>query len=155
MVDILASGLSPLGGEAEILSPLEPAPSILADKIDPETGEYESLFEGRDPVDAQVLIAVSIARGTGAAVLATGNRFRDAKFVSERDKNVITSEARRALSGLLDRGDIEILEMSVLSRDEFDGAPGIDDYLELTIVYLNLRANGDRRRTISTKVALI
>ena len=157
MVDIYGAGVSPLSGPfPETLQELGlPAP-ILADMIDPETGEFESLLEGRDPVDAQVLVALSIARGTGAAVLNTGNRFRDARFVSEDDARLIESEARRALALLVSRGDIEILSLTVQSRDDFTLDSGIvDDFLELTVIYLNLRASGERRREESIRVPTI
>lgn len=156
MVDIPAAGVTPVGGPyPAALAVLEQAPPILADKIDPATGEYESILAGRDPVDAAVLVAVSIAMGTGAAVLSTGNRFRDAKFVDDKDKRVLESSARTALAKLVARGDIEILFIKVEELADFSVSGGVNDFLELTIIYLNKRASGERKRSQSIKVPLI
>ena len=71
-------------------------PGILADAIDPETGEYLSLTRGFDPTDAAVLTALRTIRATGSAVENVGHRFVDMELVGPDSPSFLEQEARRA-----------------------------------------------------------
>ena len=51
---------------------LGPPSPLLAAKWDPNKRDYASLVEGMDPVDAHVLHALYVERGSGACVLHDG-----------------------------------------------------------------------------------
>ena len=50
----------------EFVSPAKPA-AVLADDIDPKTGELRSLLRGLHPVDAAVITAMRTERGCAAS----------------------------------------------------------------------------------------
>lgn len=98
-----ASGFTP----ATFADPASP-PALLADYIDPATGELLSLFTYVHPVDAMVVEAFRLERGTGAAIQNDGHAFSAIKKVTEATPRQLEDEARRILKPLVDRGDIKI-----------------------------------------------
>lgn len=82
--------------DANDLPPAEEPPIVLADDIDPNTGEFLS-FDGVHPVDAHLRYQFQIEAGSGAAVGRTGHRFKDIKTIDERTQNNLTFEAKRIL----------------------------------------------------------
>lgn len=142
---ITPASLTPLGSPFPGAAvPIDSIPVIMADKIDPMTGEFESLLSGRDPVDAQVLYMMTIAAGSGAAVMNKGQRFADVTHIGDEIARVLDSVTRQTLENLSRRGDIFIQSVEVITAD-----PGINpaDFAEIQLKYLNLRANGKPERT--------
>ncbi len=133
---IPSAGVSPLSFFVPLVY-VEPGapPAILADPIDPHTGEYLSIERGYDPTDAAVLTALTTIRGSGSAVLETGQRFRDATHVTRAAATFLRSEAELALRHLIEAQHIRLESIDVVQGD---------DFLELAVRYINL-ARGELR----------
>lgn len=129
----LASFLVPI----EHVEPGAPV-GMLADPIDPQTGDYLSIERGFDPTDAAVLTALSTVRGTGSAVLETGQRFRDATHVTPATATFLRQEVELALRHLIESGQIRLESVSVLTGE---------DYAEVAVHYANL-ARGEHRTAV-------
>ena len=112
------------------------APSgILADAIDPATGEYLSIERGFDPTDAAVLVALTVKRGSGSAVADVGQRYQDLQRVDETAPQFIVAETERALRRLIESRQITL--------EGVTPAMG-DDWAEAKVVYHNV-PRGQRR----------
>ena len=135
MTDVIIppAGVSPLGffAPVEFVGPERP-PAILADLIDPKTGDYRSILRGMHPVDSQVLTRVRTRRGTGASVRDIGNLFGTFELVDEHAPQQAKFEAQRMLDDLVVRGDISIDDVRA---DEL--TPG--DGVALILFFTNLR----------------
>lgn len=141
---VIPSGLHPLGlWVPQTYAPKDGPPGILADSIDPKTGEFTSISKGMDPIDQQVVLAMRITRRSGAAVMNDGQEFREIRKVTEETPILMKSVAERALRRLIEQGDIELGEL------ETNGDGG-DDFAEVVINYTNKRARGrqDRRAVL-------
>ena len=88
-------------------------PTILADYLDPETGDFASMIRTLDPVDAQVLIALSVKRGSGAAVTADGNELYKIKKILPSCARDVEAAVRNSLSRLVSNRDIDPPTVSV------------------------------------------
>lgn len=108
-------------------------PGILADAIDPITGEYLSILKGMDPIDAQVIDALKIKRGSGVAVRNDGQRFADIKKVDDAAASLIDGEARRALARLVENLDIRVLTVDAVANQD-------NDFADVVVQFKNLRA---------------
>jgi hypothetical protein len=140
------AGLSPAGFFVPLTfaAPSEP-PGILADAVDPETREYLSIVRGIDPIDEQVLIALTLKRGSGAAVTDEGQDFASIRKMDESTATLIDTETRRALSRLVTQADIRIRKITPL-------ADANDDWAEVVVEYENLRAPLNRRRVRTVRI---
>jgi hypothetical protein len=134
---------TPIGYGVAAPSLIGPPSPLLADNIDPQTHDYVSLFEGRDVIEAQVLIALSVVRGSGAAVVDIGNRFHEIRKILPSIKSVLDSKAREALRLLITKQDIRYrgIELTVLDEG--------NQTVECVVKWENLRAfdGGAVRRT--------
>jgi hypothetical protein len=135
---IVGAGVSAasFGAPTEFVSPAKP-PAILADNIDPATGEFVSILSGIHPVDSHVITALRTERGSGVSVMATGQRFRDVRKVDDAFARRIQDECEIALAHLIERRDIMVPKIAVVE----DGDTG-----HLYFVYANLRAQNRRKR---------
>ena len=133
-VVIPPAGISPIGVVApvEFSSPARP-PAILADDIDPATGELRSILRGIDPVDSQVVTRARTRRGSGASVAGVGHRFHDIDKVDEQVVMRARHEAELAFADLVERRDIRIDDIQA------EEAPGRGDGANLFMAYTNLR----------------
>lgn len=114
----------------------ESPPGIVADAIDPRTGEYLSISRGFDPTDGAVLTALSVVRGSGSAVTDTGQRFQDLQLVDSSAQTFIDQEARRALKRLKDSSQIAIEKVEPTTEG---------DWGEVLVQYQNI-AKGRRQQ---------
>jgi hypothetical protein len=123
-----------------------PNPSpLLADNIDPETNDFASLFTGMNVIDAQVIVAVTFIRGTGAAITEDGIKFTSRKMTTSINKE-IEADVRIALGRLIKNGDIRLESVSYGDNDE-----GIDhgnQTANVLISYVNLRALDNKVRIV-------
>ncbi len=104
---------------------------MLADPIDPKTGEYLSIERGFDPTDAAVLSALRTVRRSGSAVMLKGQRFKDITHVDDAAAGRIRSEVEVALARLIETRQIELERVDVLAE------PGVD-YAEAAVYFVNL-----------------
>lgn len=137
------AGSTPASAFTEITfgDPDDP-PIILADAIDPQTNEYRSLERSLDPVDSAVIVALSVARDSAAALVGIGHRFADIRYAEENVGTLSDSYAREALGHLTRAGVVEILRV----RTESDGSDEAANVVE----YRNIPAADERISRITT-----
>jgi len=119
----------------ELIGPSKP-PAILADDIDPQTGEFRSLLRGVHPVDGMVVVALRTQRGTGASVPDVGSGLATLDKVDDTLPARIKFEIQAALASLVKRKLVRI--GSIVSAQAGDGSSA---YCE----YTNLLTNQTRR----------
>lgn len=108
------AGISPASAFVITDYPVQlPPAAILADAIDPATGDFASLVEGRGLADAMLIEALRIERGTGAAVRDVGHRFREITHVDGTGLQVIESMAREAAAPAERAGVARVIRVSV------------------------------------------
>jgi hypothetical protein len=95
-------------------------PVILADAIDPVTGDYASLTESANLADAFAIEAILVQRGTGAAVRDTGQRYREITHVETNAAELVESMTREAFADAERAGVAELVEVTI-EPDEIDG----------------------------------
>ena len=109
----------------------DPSP-LLADNVDPATRDFADLFVGMDPVDAQVLVALTTIRGSGAAVENDGVPAAPRKMTDALARE-LEGDARLALRRLVEFGDVQIIS----------AAPDVVDdsvqFAQMRVSYHNLR----------------
>ncbi len=139
---ISPAGVSPAGFfvPQTYADPTAP-PGILADAVDPQTGEYLSISRGMDPIDQQVLIALTVGRGSGVAVQDEGHEFGSVRKTTETARTILDATARRALDRLVRAGDIRIREI-VAEADPSGDSGGV------TVEYENQRTGLRRARQV-------
>lgn len=136
---ILPAGTTPAGfGVTTERVETQSPPVILADAIDPTTGELLSLTRGMDPTDAAVITALRTVRGTGASVRAVGQRFADVTHVDDAAAQMLEHLTRAALRHLVEDRQIRIERIAVTADQNTDWA-------EVVVAYENLRTS--RRQT--------
>lgn len=124
----------------------EPPPAILADMIDPATGEYQSIVDSATIADGLVVHLLRTERGTGAAVLTTGQRFRELTHVTSDSPEVLESMVREALRPASDAGVVAFKQIEA----EADGTDG--SQMNTGIQYTDLlapRRDADRTFTFT------
>jgi hypothetical protein len=124
----------------------EPPPAILADAIDPATGEYLSITESATIADGLVVHLLRTQRGSGAAVLEFGQRFRELTHVTSESPETVESMVREALRPASDAGVVRFKQIAA----EVD--PGDGSQLNAGIEYTDLlapRHDADRTFTFT------
>ena len=91
----------------EFATPARPA-AVLADSIDPSTGEYRSILTGAHPVDAAVVTRIRTLRSSGVSVRSVGHRFDRVRKIDESYETSIRYEAEQVFADLVTRGDIRV-----------------------------------------------
>lgn len=118
-----------------------PVPVILADKIDPTTGDYASLVESATIADGLVVHLLRTTRDSGAAVLGLGQRFRSLRNVERNAVELIESMAIEALTPARDAGVVKF------DRVESEVEPTDGSQTNTGIRYMDLLAPpSDRER---------
>lgn len=88
-------------------------PVILADAIDPTTGDFSSLIESASLADAFAIEAIRVQRGSGASVRDTGNRYREITHVESNAAEVVGSMTREAFADAERAGVAELVDVSI------------------------------------------
>jgi hypothetical protein len=91
--------------------------AMLADPIDPATGDYLSIERGFDPTDAAFLTCMRTVRASGSAVENVGQRFADHTKVDPQLDSFMREEVRLASKELVDAGELEIRQVAVTPKD--------------------------------------
>lgn len=122
-----------------------PSP-LLCDNIDPTTHDFASLFNSVDPIDAQVVIAMKIARGSGASVVEDGSRLREVTKMDDAAQSEIRSLVREALSRLINQRDIQYkgVEFSVWDPSSQTGTA--------VVKWVNLRSRDKELREFPMQI---
>lgn len=114
----------------QVVDPTVP-PGILADDLDPLTGELLGLFDAPNVVDAAVRWAFSVRNGSGGAVLDQGHRFHEIKKKTAGVDRALVDESSRVLKPFIDAKLVELVAVSVDSAAVnvgFDGASQVLKY---------------------------
>jgi hypothetical protein len=117
-----------LTGGVELIGPSKP-PAILADDIDPQTGEFRSLLRGVHPVDGMVVVALRTQRGTGASVPDVGGELAKLDKVDDALPQRIKFEIQAALAPLVKQKLIRI--GSIAPATAGDAASAYCEYTNL------------------------
>ena len=115
-------------GGVELIGPSKP-PAILADDIDPQTGEFRSLLRGVHPVDGMVVFALRTQRGTGASVPDVGSELATLDKVDDAFPQRIKFEIQAALAPLVKRKLVRI--GAIVSASADDSASAYCEYTNL------------------------
>jgi hypothetical protein len=137
IVTIPKAGAAPLGFFVASPGALAPPSALLADSIDPFTHDYASLTTGVDPIDAQVLVALTILRDSGASVIGTGLRITDTKILADIQLT-LASAVSRALSTLIAKRDIQLVAVDF--GDDGEGVDAGNQVVNFAVKWVNLRA---------------
>lgn len=116
----------------------DPVP-ILADSIDPKTGEYLSIEDSASIADGLVVTLLRTQRDSGAAVIGFGQRFREVRHVDDQSSVLAESLAREALQPALDAGIVSFRQLSG-TVNESDPTQ-----VDVAIDYLDLLAPADQQ----------
>jgi len=131
----IPAGITPAASfELAGFEPQLPPPVILADKIDPQTGEFASLVDGRTVAEGLVQHLLTVQRRTGASVRGFGHRLREIRHVDEHAAELVESYVREALQPGVDSGTIR------LNRVEAEEDAEDPTQVNATIEYLDLSA---------------
>lgn len=135
------AGTTPIGAFLIPVPPEDPGNfGVLADAIDPDTGEYLSILSGFDPLDAWVMQQFMVTRGSGSAVLEHGKDFSDVTHQTPWHEEVFRQEILRPLKPVIESKEIVVKRVEV--RAEGDALVGY-------LTYRNVAR--DTERTISTR----
>ena len=130
---VSAAGFFSLSG-VPFIDPAKP-PVILADLLRASDGEQLSVLTGVHPVDAAVMEAFRLSKGTGAAVTNDGQEFRKIRKVGPSTERQLRDEASRVLAPFVERGDVSI---EALESEAGTGNTGTDGGA-VFVGYVNLR----------------
>ena len=120
MPGIPPAGTSPASAfEVIAYAPRGEPPLILADKIDPLTGDLASLLEGADLATAFAVEAMRIQRGTGSAVRDTGNRYHELTHVEAETPSLVEGMTLEAFEDAARAGIAELVSVEA-SVDDVD-----------------------------------
>lgn len=146
-MSIPSGGITPAGSyELNGFEPPRAAPAILADDIDPVTGEFRTLEEGVGIADGMVAFLLRVERGSGASVRSFGQRFRRITHVDSTAPAEFEAEVRRALKPATDSGTLRFEKLSA-EVDEIDSTQ-----INLEVTYTDLLApsrDAERRLTFT------
>ncbi len=145
MPSIPPAGVTPLSAFSQpSVAPQVAPPAILADSIDPQTGDFASLVESAELADAFALDALLIERATGAVVRDFGNRYREITHVEPDAALVIDSMTRQAFADA-ERAGVARLERTAIEQDAGDPSQ-----LNVVVEYRDLLAPRDsaKRRLV-------
>lgn len=113
------AGAYSIGGPATVgLTAERLVPVYLADAIDPLTGDYASIEQGVDPVEAWVLEQLRIRRASGSAVMDVGNDLHEVRFLGNGSQYQLSQSVRFALQQAIDAGWIELRSVQVLETGD-------------------------------------
>lgn len=118
----------------------EPAspPALLADAIDPLTGEIASLTKRIHPVDAAIAEQFRLRRGTGSAVTEQGSDWHRIRHVTESTPRELEDEARRILRPFIERREVAAMHIAAEAP-----VAGGEDTGAVHVVYRNLITGKD------------
>ena len=94
----------------------DPVP-ILADMIDPDTGDFASIEDSATIADGLVVTLLRTTRGSGASVLEFGQRFREVRHMTADAPVLAESLAREALQPAIDAGVLEFRQLEATPND--------------------------------------
>jgi hypothetical protein len=135
---LVPAGVSAAGlaSPVEFVSPAKP-PAVLADNIDPSTGELLSILSGIHPVDSHVITRLRTQRASGVSVMNVGHEFAQIRKVDDAFVKRVTNAVENLFADLIERGDIKLPKVAVVE----DGDTG-----HVWFQYINMRTQRRRKK---------
>ena len=145
MASIPPAGFSPASAFTIVrhVEALAPVP-ILADSIDPKTGDYLSIEDSAGIADGLVVTLLRTERDSGAAVLGFGQRFKSLRNVTAQAPELAESIAREALAPATTAGVVQLSAVEAVVN------PADGTQVDTSIDYLDLLAPADDRAQSQT-----
>jgi len=109
----MPAGAVPVAGAAPTVVSASVTRSLLADDLDPVTGELQAITTAPHPVEAAVREAFRIQRASGPAVEAVGQNFRSVKKQDEHTGRSLYYEAERIMAPFVARKEAQVLGIDV------------------------------------------
>lgn len=146
-MSVPAAGITPAASfELAGFEPQKPAPAILADLIDPETGDFASLTRSATIADGMVQFLITTQRGSGAAVRSFGQRFREVTHNDERANETLESLVVEAMKPAVDAGIVRFNRItSVPDSEDPAQVNNVVEYIDL----LAEQKNASQRKTFN------
>lgn len=99
-------------------SALPPPPIVLADVIDPATGDAVSFLAGADPVEAALQWQFTVKRGSGAALGDNGHELAAITKATPQAPMQLEDEARRVCTKFVARGQLANLSIAAAVTED-------------------------------------
>lgn len=120
------AGLSPAAAYTLVShQPTRRPPAILAEPIGARSREVQSLTRSAGIADGMVAYLIGLQRGSGGAVRAFGQRFREVRHVDGTAPITLEAHTREALKPAVDSGTVRLREVAVevnqLDPSQVDG----------------------------------
>ena len=126
---------------------VQPGPvPILADKLDPSTGEFLDLLSSHTVVDGLVIEAYRVEANTGVALDGAGNTLREVRHTSEADLDELKARARAAVRPFELEGLLEFQKVDAENTEE------LADGCELEVWIKDLTVENDTRAAQPFKI---
>jgi len=138
---MLPIGSMPVSAFDETPAPRTPSPvPILADYVDPETGEIVALLASRSPVDGALIEGVRVERGSGPAVELVGNTLRE---IRHTDDSSVAEAQSRARDGVRELERLGLVRLATVNVAVESDAMQVD----VEVVDLTIAAGAPNTRT--------
>lgn len=112
------------------VAPTPPPPAILADRIDPQTGDYASLTKTWGVVDGAVIQTARTKRNTGAAARNHGHEYQKIRYVQPSTALELEAAGRAALAHLVREGVLQVTRVRTVVADGESGNDWAESFLE-------------------------
>lgn len=146
-MSIPAAGITPAASfELAGFAPQKAAPAILADLVDPVTGDFASLTRSAGIADGMVQFLTSVQRGSGACVRSFGQRFREVTHNDERASETLQSFVVEALQPAVDSGTVRFERIS--SVPDSEDATQVNNVVEFVDLLADQK-NANQRKTFN------
>jgi hypothetical protein len=99
---------------------------ILADMLDPDTGEFKSLVRSATVVDGALVEAYRVEANSGPALEGAGNSLREVRHTTDADLAELRGRARSAVDHLIALGLVEFTKATTERADETIGADTVE-----------------------------
>ena len=144
MPSIPPAGYSPASAFELVGHAAAPDPvAILADEINPTTGDFGSVDRSATIADGLVITLLRTKRGSGASVLEFGHRFDELRHMTADAPILAESLAREALAPATEAGVVGFRELAATAN------PLDPTQLDTSIEYLDLLApEAEREQTL-------
>ncbi len=98
--------------------PLPLPPLVLADVIDPTTGDAVSFLAGADPVEAALQWQFTVRQGSGSALGTNGHRLHTITKATPQAPMQLEGEVRRVAQKFVGRGQLADLDVAATVEGE-------------------------------------
>lgn len=106
---------------------------ILADYVDPLTGDVAHPLMSRTPVDGMIIETLRVERGSGEAVQSVGTRLREIRYVDDQIEVEARARVREGFEEMVRANLVEIQSLAVQLGPTTDSVILSSDIKDLTL----------------------